>query len=169
MTTQAPQGFFSGSNGLDASNRVAGLEPGFTGDVRVELCRGIHPRKGGQAFIVEFTVLTSNQPSVPVGVRRSWYNNINPAYLSTCMGPMVAFLYACLGLVPGRDQAVIDRDIKPNQDAWLNQSISSDQPLSGRIVHLETGSKPMKEDKTKLYTTYNFSAIVTSLPAAPSA
>lgn len=163
MSNQAPKGFFSGANNIDPSSSLPFFPPNFSGRVRINRCKGIMPLKGGQAFIAEVTVLTSNLPeTVFVGAKHSWYQSIGGKFVDTAYASCVAFLYAALGLVPGRDQAAIN-DIRPQQDMHLNNIVADNNPLEGCEVILQTSSKAKKNGEP--FTLHVWSAV----PAASSA
>lgn len=151
MTAQPPTGFFSGSNGLDPSSRLPYLPMNFNGRVRILACKGITKRGTSEkAFIAEMEVLTSNLAHLPpddksyvaVGSRRSWYQGMKEPL--TAYPSVISFLYACLGVVQGRDQAQIDKDIKPVQDKWLNRAVSDENPLADAEVNVQTANKPTR-------------------------
>ena len=154
MTTQAPAGFFSGSNGLDPSSRYPWLPMNFSGRVRVLACKGITKRGTSEkAFIAEFEVLTSNlahldpddKSYVAVGSRRSWYQGMKEPL--TAYPLVISFLYAALGVMQGRDQKQIDTEIKPVQDKWLNRAVSDENPLADAEVIVQTANKPTRAGK----------------------
>lgn len=162
MNTQ-PQGFFNGTNGKDASNKLPYFPAGFLGRLNIDNVKGITNLEGQRAYIVEFTVETSNMPDkVFVGGRYSWYQALNPKQLDTAYGACIAFLYAALQYDPARDQAKINAEVKPRQDFLLNSSISDvpipanpqlgtpalpAQYLRNSKVLLQTSEKPTKAGK----------------------
>lgn len=164
----APASFFSGSNGLDASNKLPYFPDKFSGNLKVLACKGINPQKGGQAYIVEFEILSSNTENVPVGGRYSWYQGVgsDPRKRTTQLQGIIGFLHACLKLTPGKDQAQIEA-LKPQHDAWLNESVGAAQPLANAIVRLDTMSKELKDLKGQFFTLHNFSVV--AAPAAVAA
>jgi hypothetical protein len=154
----APQGFFSGTNGMDASNKLPYFPAGFVGKVRVDACKGITERAGTRAFIAEVTVLESNLPNVFVNGKYSWFQRIRPGSEDTAYQACIGFLYACLGLDQNRDKAKIQTEIKPKQDQYLNNAVSEANPLAGTVVGLQTANKKMK-DKVSDFTIHSWSAV----------
>jgi hypothetical protein len=154
MTTQAPAGFFSGSNGLNPSSRYPWLPMNFSGRVRILACKGITKRGTSEkAFIAEFEILTSNLAHLPpddksyvaVGSRRSWYQGMKEPL--TAYPSVISFLYACLKVMQGRDQVEIDTNIKPVQDKWLNRAVSDENPLADAEVMVQTANKQTRAGK----------------------
>jgi hypothetical protein len=155
--------FFTNTDGMDSSNKLPWFPSNFNGRVRIDMCKGIASERSGRAFIVETTVLTSNlselAPSDPsyvaLGSRRSWYQGLKET--GTSYPACIGFLYAALGLAPQRDQAKIDKDIKPNQDKWLNSIISDQNPLNGAEVMLQTTT--IKTKAGDPFTLHNWSPV----------
>lgn len=183
MNTQ-PTGFFNQSiNTMDASNKLPFFPKDFLGRVRVDACKGITTRAGKQAYIAELTVLTSNLPTVHVGGRYSWFQSL--AEPMTAYPACIGFLYACLGVDQTRDKAKIDKEIKPKQNTWLDQSVNEDatkgpaQVLVGVEVVLQTTIKKVKEAKLmsledaeragKVFTLHAFSPVPATDTAATTA
>jgi hypothetical protein len=129
--------FFSNADNLDPNNKLPFFPPKFRGRARIDVCKGITKRNGDKMFIVEFTIMTSNNPElVSIGGRHSWCQNMKETETATraCLG----FLYAALGLDASRDAAKIAREIKPQQTALLNNAASDANPLAGEEVELQT-------------------------------
>jgi hypothetical protein len=183
MNTQ-PTGFFNESiNNMDASSKLPFFPKDFIGRLRVDVCKGITTRKGERAYIVEFTVLTSNLDTVYVGGRYSWYQSLKEQ--DTAYPSCVAFLYACLGLDPARDRTKIDKEVKPKQNVWLDQSVNDDatkgpvQILVGSEIMLQTAIKKVKEAKMmtleeaeklgKVFTLHSFSPAPAATDTAATA
>jgi hypothetical protein len=154
--------FFSGTNNLDPSSKLPFFPVDFNGLLRIDKCKGIEPRDGGKAFIVEFTVFESNLPEVSVGSRRSWYQKIPVKDVETAHGACIAFLYAALGLDSTKDKEKIEADIKPKQDEWLNKLVNEDPKkgpvniAAGEFVRLQTFNKKKKKDGSD-FTVHTFS------------
>ena len=142
-TNAAPAiaGFFSGTNGLDATNKYPFFPSGFIGDLQVDATKGIVRRNGEKAFLVEFTVISSNLPEVYVGGKYTWFQSLKEP--GTSWPSCIAFLYACLGLDSNRDKAEIDAKVKPHQDHYLNTACAQNA-LAGAKVRLQTAVKKTK-------------------------
>jgi hypothetical protein len=154
---------------MDASSKLPWFPANFSGRLRVDCCKGINTRAGIRAYIVEFTVLTSNLASlpptdpacVPVGSRRSWFQSLKEP--GTAFPSCIAFLYAALGVTQANDQVKIDAEIKPHQTKWLQDSMSEDNVLAGAEVLLQTSNKKLK-DKVTDFTLHTWSPA----PAEPA-
>jgi hypothetical protein len=166
--TQPVQGFFSESiNSRDATSKLPNFPAKFSGVVVTDVVKGIIT-KGERAFIVEFTVESSNMPLVVgVGSRFSWFQKIKAQQESTGEGAILNYLYAALQLDAGRDKVKIEKEVKPQQMAILNAAVSAANPLRGRRVKVETFEKPFKEDKTKMFTVHTYS--IAPVAAGPDA
>ncbi len=144
MNTQ-PQGFFGErANQLDASDKLPNFPIDFCGLVQVDKCKAITTNKGDKAFIVEFTVLSSNRPDVFVGGRYSWYQgNLQGQYADTATQACIGFLHAALN--PSKEDLA---DLKARQAAYLNASVDEKQQiLRGNKVMLQTTEKKKKDGK----------------------
>jgi hypothetical protein len=148
----APVGFFSGTNNLDASSKLPNFPAGFTGVVKVDLCKGITSRVGKRAFIAEVTVLESNltdsaDKRVSVGSRYSWYQDLSEPGTSypSCIG----FLYACLGISKAANPDEVAK-VLPKQDEYLNKAVDEKTNLlGGSIIGLQTSLILTKQGKAK--------------------
>jgi hypothetical protein len=150
----APQGFFSGSAGMDASSKLPWLPVDFIGKIRIDVCKGIPKvrKTNAPGFVCEFTILSSNLPDVHVGGRYSWFQNITE--ISTAYPAIIGLLYPCIGLNPAKDRAKIEVEVKPRQDEWLNRMISDEQIAAGAIIMVQTSNKPTKAGRD--YTLHAF-------------
>jgi hypothetical protein len=159
----APAGFFDPSvNNQDASSKLPFFPPNFIGDVRVAACKGITARNGDRAFIAELEIVTSNMPeTVRIGGKHSWYQSLKET--GTAYPACIAFLYAALGLDQTRDAVKIKTEVKPRQDAYLNQAVSERNILAGSLLRLQTSNIVTKAKKQD-FTIHNFSPYVA--PAA---
>lgn len=152
----APNFFSTQIDNKDASSKLPNFPPKFAGNLVTNRCKGIVTGKGERAFIVEFTVESSNMPEVVIpGTRYSWYQGIKPQQEDTAYGAILQYLYAAMGLDQARDKATIDTQVKPNQSRILNNAISEANPLSTKRVRLETSAKITKEKKVE-FTLHNF-------------
>jgi hypothetical protein len=152
--------FFSGANGLEPTRRLPFFPKEFFGDLQIDSCKGEETRKG-PAFIVEFTVLSSNLPEVALGTGRCWYQKTGPGkeMQETGFRACVGFLLAAYGKDQTRDAAEIKANFAPQQDRLLNAVISEAQPLRGARVHLQTTEKGLKDGKG-VFTVHTFSPVI---------
>ncbi len=140
----------------DASSKLPNFPPKFAGVVVTDRVKGITTTKREDAFVVEFTVESSNMPeTVAPGTRYSWFQKIMPMQEDTAYGAILQYYYAALALDPAKDKKTIDEKIKPNQSKLLNLAVSDANPLAGRRVFLQTTTKITKE-KRQEFTLHNF-------------
>lgn len=97
--------------------------------VRIDTCKAIVSRNGIAFFVVEATILESNNPERPAGSRCSWLQKIQ-----TDMGPVniKKFVGAANGLDPASEE--VNREV--NQDV-VEYVVSDDQPLAGTVMPLQ--------------------------------
>lgn len=111
------------------------LPSGFRGTVRIERCQ--HKTdgfKGDNAFIVDFTILTSNRADVELGATYNWYQGrlTDPKIGRTAIGDVFAFVGACSGL------DVMNDAENAQISASIDDVVSEGNPLMGFIVAVET-------------------------------
>lgn len=144
----APAGFFSPqANEMDASSKLPFFPKDFVGLVKVDRCKGITTRAGKRAFIAELEVVTSNLPSVQVGAKHSWYQDLTE--VGTAYPACIGFLYACLGLDQAKDKAKIDATVKPKQDQYLNMAVNEDPGQFGGKMNILKGATLMLQTAEK--------------------
>jgi len=141
--------FFQGANNIDPSSKLPFFPAGFNGEVQVDECKAFATRAGKRAFIVEFTVLSSNLTGeadvtkrVGLGARHSWYQGLDEP--GTAFPACVAFLHAAMGLDASRDASKI-AEIKPHLEKYLNTAVSDARPLKGAKMRLQTAVKKTKK------------------------
>jgi len=134
--------YFKGSDGMEPSLKYPNFPINFIGRLRIDATKGVTTRTGDRAFIAELSVLSSNLPdTVRVGGKYSWYQSLKEP--GTAYPSCIAFLYAALGLDSVKHAAYIAKEIKPNQDTWLNKA-ANENCLAGSEVHLQTSLKRKK-------------------------
>lgn len=142
MSNDAP--FSPKFDNRDPVSKVPYFKKNFLGELRIDKCEHITTRKGDPAFIVEFTVLTSNDDvNAPVASKRSWYQSLKE---ETGHDAVILFLYAALGLDKSRNPADIAA-VAPKQSALLNAAVSPRNTLGGKKVALETAEITTKAGK----------------------
>ncbi len=102
-------------------------------------------REKGDAFIVEFSVRETSDPTNhPVGCKRSWYQpmiyNKDAATLE-----IVKFMYAALGYEPGRDKDRIAAEVTPNIRATTNAACKQKTMNGKATVRVNVSKKPPSE------------------------
>jgi hypothetical protein len=163
--------FFSGANGLEANRKLPFFPANFSGDLQIDVCKGIDTRTG-PAFLVEFTVLSSNLSGVEVGTGRTWHQKTGPTkeMQETGYRACVGFLLAAYGKDTARDATEIKTVFAPQQDALLNAAIGEKQPLRGQRVHLQTVEKSLKVQRPGappgVFTVHTFSPVVATVKVA---
>ena len=94
--------------------------------------------QSGQAFIVEFEVVTSDNPNHKVGSTGSWVQKMTPKEIS--LPAIKSFIFAVVGAV-----TPADREKVPCQD--LADKATKDGVFDGELVECEYIPKTTKKDK----------------------
>jgi hypothetical protein len=110
--------------------------------LKIQKCIYKKLNAGGNAFIVEATVLESTNEKHPVGAQRSWFQKENESFQSA----VKLFCYAATGF--DEKNAVHEKRIKtevePNCETIMLKAITEDL-LKGREVFVDVTSKPKKK------------------------
>lgn len=96
---------------------------------------------GGEALIVEFKVIESTDPEVPVGAERSWFQMQNQSFAASAL----EFLVAACGFNP-KDQSHVDK-IAEGSEALMEILLPPHNKFKGREVFVKTTDKVKKEFK----------------------
>ena len=125
----------------------------FTAEVRE--CKLFETREDGPAWIVEFNILTSDNPDVKPGASRSWFQSMQGKSADVGYPLIYKFCFACDGV---DRKGLGEEDIYAAQDAYEKQLIDLPADFMAKkqlkIVVTETKGKGKNEGKT--YTNPNF-------------
>lgn len=137
------------------------LSPDFEGLLKIEEViwnAELQTDGGGQALIVEFTVLESNETKDangkvldPVGVKRSWFQKKNKSFESAAL----EFLYGVLKVDHKNDTELADKVKAKSADLMWE---ACQKPIfKGKLVRCRTIAKPKKENKNEKFTKHIWS------------
>lgn len=96
---------------------------------------------GGKLFIVETTVIESDNPNIKPGEQRNWVQSLA---LPHALPRIKSFIGAAIGLCPRRQLNEINA--KVNTD-FCNHAVSLENPLSGRKLALTCVNKTSRNGK----------------------
>lgn len=102
---------FAGMAKADASGRGGNMGPGlYTVETKnILVKKGQNPKKPGDSFIVEFTILESNNEAHAIGSSGSWVQKtIWPSFF----GNVTKFVYALLGNIDSEGWAATVENLK---------------------------------------------------------
>jgi hypothetical protein len=123
---------------------------GFQGQIQIDSVKELNGFKG-HAFIVEFTVVSSNLPDVKVGEIRSWYVSMaTPKLMEFALPNLKQFTLAACGAK--NDAAKLA--MAPMLNAAINEACLGHQPMKGKKVFLMTRS-----NDAGTFTKHSFSAV----------
>lgn len=141
MTTQAANPF-AGVNSAPTTTQGSYLEPGR---YKLKIGKCIYKKlfKGGDAFIVETTVVESSNPAIPVGGARTWLQKNNESFKAS----VKLFCYAACGFdVRDEKQEKAIKDLEQHTETILMKAIT-DNALAGREVYVDVTAKDKKQSE----------------------
>lgn len=124
-------GLFDGLQNAQVFERGQYLTPGeYTLEIQKTIAK--RSQNSGDVFIVEFTILESNNPEKPVGSRASWVQSFKNVTIA--LSSIKEFLLAALG-VDTSDKAKL-REVEPRIEDIMNTCVASpgDNPLTGERI-----------------------------------
>ncbi len=145
---------FSGIESANITERGNPLGVGLY-TLEVTKCINKHTFKQGDAFIVEFKVLSSTNEEHAVGTKASWYRSMQ--YRNSAHGEIKAFTLALLGKDPQADAEEIQRDINPHIAKTLIAAVDQNA-FKGQKVAAEV-AMGAPNDEGKSYPQWRFSPI----------
>lgn len=153
------------------ANRIAGATLGDkSGDYFREAHDGDHVldvhcckvNTKGTGFIVEMDVVQTTSPNVRVGSRKSYYCDLTK---DAGNADALRFYHTMLEHILG---AQYDANA-PLDPATIARGTSEEQPFAGYRLHLNTDTRPQKNDKTKDFTHHNFEVMGRAADLPPPA
>lgn len=154
-------GSFKGLANAAVFDRGMYIQPGFSGQLRIEKCLVKKSRKSGDLFTVEFTVVKGNdlrdaqgREIHPNGTKVTWQQSLRDP--DVAFGSLKLFTYAVLGLVWNKDKAKIVKEVDPKLEKILDDASGDDNTLAGEEVCVHTYSKLTKE-KQQAFTCHEWS------------
>jgi hypothetical protein len=128
------------------------LEPG---NYKLEIVRMLWQKlnAGGEALIVEFKILESNNEKHKVGGEASWFQKANESFLSESK----LFLYAATGHDVKNDahQKRIKEQIEPACEGIMLHALQSNA-FKGRQVFVKVFHKPKKKKADEIFSKHVF-------------
>lgn len=147
-------GVFAGLKDAKISETGSYLTDG-TYKLRVERIVYKQTRSKGYAYIAEFNVLESSNPEHPVGSKRTWFQSMNDKEIA--FPAIQKFAAAALGVNPFRDKELFEKEILPNIEELVENSISDAGDIfKGKDVNCEV--EQVKTKKGGDFSRYDFSA-----------
>lgn len=148
-------GLFAGIEKAQISQRGKYLPANFVGTLAIKRVLHRDTMKGGQAFIVEFEVVSSNIDTTPVGGDVSWYQALDKLGADSAIK---LFAAACAGYHRSQAQE-IETEVAPGLDEMLTDCCKSpdDNALSGVTVDVKTWMK--KTQKGLDFTQHDWSPV----------
>lgn len=143
MTTAATPAFnpFAGMREAQTNSNGSYLTPGR---FKLRIGKVIWKKlfKGGEALIVETTVLESSDPVIPVGSARTWLQKSNESFKASAK----LFCYAACGydVKNEKHEAVIKASIEPHCETIMLKALNEGF-LIGREVFVDVTSKEKKQ------------------------
>ncbi len=154
-------GMFKGIEDAPIYERGKFFKAGFRGELEVKKTVLQETLKSGDAFIVEFEILTSNMPDEhPVGSRGTFFQKMSD---KTVAFPSITALIATLSGFALHQREAIKSEVSPNLDDILTRAIKNpdgedstqeQNDLIGLTVHLET--EAVKTQKGADFTRHNW-------------
>jgi hypothetical protein len=95
----------------------------------------------GKLFIVETTVLESDNPNIRPGEPRNWVQSLS---LPSALPRIKSFIGAAIGLCPQRQLKEINDTVTSD---ICNNAVSSENPLRGKRLTLSCASKTTRAGK----------------------
>jgi hypothetical protein len=96
---------------------------------------------GGKLFIVETTVIESDNSNIKSGEQRNWVQSLA---LPSALPRIKSFIGAAIGLCPRRQLNEINSKVDA---AFCDQAVSQENPLSGRKLALSCANKISRNGK----------------------
>jgi hypothetical protein len=117
------------------------LNPGFDYTLEIKQCLYNEVNAGGFAFIAECNVVETNDPNIPVGSERSFYQGKNKAFDAA----MLEFMTAACGYDP-MDEEKADM-VAQESEGLFDIILPPTNKFKGRRLKVKTIGKPTKETK----------------------
>lgn len=127
-----------------------------TGRYKVKIAKLIWKKlnAGGEALIVETTVLESSNDKTPVGASRTWLQKNNKSFKAAAK----LFCFAACGYDIRNEEhdKIIKAQIEPNCETIMLKALNEGL-LTGREVYVEVTEKPKQSNPGEMFSLHTFS------------
>jgi hypothetical protein len=113
---------FSGIENAEIFERGNYIVPNYRGILEVKSVIKKKTRRSGEAFIVEFEVITSNRDEHPVGSKVTWFQKLSDTMVAF---PSIKALVAALCGFESFQKSEIEATVSPNLDNLLTEACKS--------------------------------------------